>query len=404
MDGAISRLVGEQLDALGPLYTFMTQSAWAQRRFEPAACDFVVGNPHDPLVPGFAEALRRWSEPQDKDWFAYKMSEPAAQQTVAASLRERTGVPFEPEDISMTNGAFAGLAVSLKAVVDAGDEVIFSIPPWFFYETIVRGAGAVPVRVNIRPDTFDLDLEAIAAAITPRTRAIIVNSPNNPTGRIYDADQLRVLGEVLSEASARNGRPIYLLSDEAYCRIVYDGRVCPSPTAYYPSSFLIYTYGKTLLTPGQRIGYVAVSPRMPEREAVRSALLTAQLMTGYAFPNALLQHALGDLERLSIDVGHLQKRRDRVVTALRDAGYEAVNPEGTFYVLTRSPEPDDLAFTDRLAVRQVYVLPGAVFEMPGWFRISLTGTDEMIERALPVFAEVYRAVEAERGVGAVAAV
>ncbi len=404
MDGVMSRLVGEQLHALGPLYSFFTQSTWARQRFEPAACDFVVGNPHDPVVPGFAEALRAWSVPLDKDWFAYKMSEPAAQQTVAASLRARTGVPYEPDDVAMTNGAFAGLAVALKAVVDAGDEVIFSVPPWFFYEAIVRGTGAVPVRVSIRPETFDLDLDAIAAAITPRTRAIIVNSPNNPTGRIYDADQLRVLGELLSKASARNGRPIYLLSDEAYCRIVFDDRACPSPTAYYPNSFLIYTYGKTLLTPGQRIGYVAVSPRMPEREAVRSAVLMAQLMTGYAFPNALLQHALGDLERMSIDIGRLQARRDRVVTGLREAGYETVNPEGTFYVLTRSPEPDDLAFTARLAEREVYVLPGAVFEMPGWLRISLTGTDEMVERALPIFAEVYRAVEAERGVGVAAAV
>jgi aspartate aminotransferase len=404
MNGAMSRLVGEQLQALGPLYSFFTQSTWAQRRVEPGACDFVVGNPHDPVVPGFAEALRQWSEPQDKDWFAYKMSEPSAQQTVAASLRERTGVPYEPDDIAMTNGAFAGLTVALKAVVDAGDEVIFSVPPWFFYEAIVRGAGAVPVRVNIRPDTFDLDLDAIAAAITPKTRAIIVNSPNNPTGRIYDVLQLQALGQLLTDASTRNGRPIYLVSDEAYCRIVFDDRACPSPAAYYPNSFLIYTYGKTLLTPGQRIGYVAVSPRMPEREAVRSAVLVAQLMTGYAFPNALLQHALGDLERLPVDIERLQARRDRVVAGLRQAGYEAGNPEGTFYVLTRSPESDDLAFTARLAEREVYVLPGAVFEMPGWFRISLTGTDVMVERALPIFAEVFRAVEAERGAGVVVAV
>jgi aspartate aminotransferase len=404
MDGAVSRLVGEQLNALWPLFSFFTQSAWAQRRLEPGACDFVTGNPHDPMVPGFAEALRRWSEPQNKDWYAYKMSEPAAQETVAASLREQTGVAFQPEDVTMTNGAFAGLAVALKAVADPGDEVIYSIPPWFFYEGIVAGVGAVPVRIRVRPDTFDLDLDVIAAAITSRTRAIIVNSPNNPTGRIYDADQLRALGEILTEASARNGRPIYLLSDESYRRIVFDGRACPSPTAFYPSSFVIYTYGKTLLTPGQRLGYIAIPPTMPDREAVRNAILVAQLMTGYAFPNALMQYALADLERLSIDVGHLQQRRDRVVSALREAGYEAVKPEGTFYVLTRSPEPDDMAFVERLAAREVYVLPGTVFDLPGWVRVSLTATDEMIERALPVFADVYRAVEAERGVDSLAAV
>jgi aspartate aminotransferase len=402
MDGYVSRLVGEQLDALGPLYAFMSQSAWARHRFEPEVCDFVVGNPHDPLVPGFADALRRWSEPRDKDWFAYKLSEPAAQEVVAASLRERTGIAYQPVDVAMTNGAFAGLAVALRAVADPGDEVIFSVPPWFFYEAVVRGVGAVPVRVKIEPESFDLDLEAIAAVITPRTRAIIVNSPNNPTGRIYPAALLRALGELLTEASARNGRPIFLLSDEAYCRIVYDGRVCPSPTEFYTQSFLIYTYGKTLLTPGQRIGYVAIAPSMPEREAVRNALMVAQFMTGFAFPNALLQHALGDLERLSIDVGRLQARRDRIVAGLRSSGYEAVEPEGTFYVLVRSPVPDDMTFIERLAADRVYVLPGAVFEMPGWIRISLTGTDEMVERALPVFADVYRAIEAEQRVPALA--
>lgn len=402
MDSAVSHLAGSQLAALDPLYSFMTQSAWAQHRFAPEACDFVVGNPHDPLVPGFADALRRWSEPRDKDWFAYKLSEPRAQEIVAASLRERTGVAYEPIDVAMTNGAFAGLAVALRAVADPGDEVIFNVPPWFFYETIVRGVGAVPVRVKIRPESFDLDLDAVAAAMTPRTRAIIVNSPNNLTGRIYPADQLRALGELLTEAAARNGRPIYLLSDEAYCRIVYDGRDCPSPTAYYPSSFLIYTYGKTLLTPGQRLGYVAIPPSMPERDAVRNAVVVAQLMTGYAFPNALLQHALGDLERSSIDIGRLQRRRDRIVAGLRESGYEVVNPEGTFYVLTRSPDADDLVFVERLAERAVYVLPGTVFELPGWFRISLTATDEMVERALPVFADAYRTVAAERGGTAVA--
>src|SRR5262245_42069534 len=236
MDAIVSRVVAEQREAVGPLYSFLADSAWTRYRSEPEACDFVVGNPHDPLVPGFADALRRWSEPRDKDWFAYKVSEPAAQEVVAASLRERTAIAYEPVDVAMTNGAFAGLAVALRAVADPGDEVIFGVPPWFFYEAVVRGVGAVPVRVKIEPESFDLDLEAIAAAITPRTRAIIVNSPNNPTGRIYPAELLRALGELLTEASARNGRPIFLLSDEAYCRIVYDGRVCPSPTGFYPHS------------------------------------------------------------------------------------------------------------------------------------------------------------------------
>ncbi|HET9496395.1 MAG TPA: aminotransferase class I/II-fold pyridoxal phosphate-dependent enzyme, partial [Chloroflexia bacterium] len=267
-----------------------------------------------------------------------------------------------------------------------GDEVIYISPPWFFYEALILTYGARPVRVKIDPATFDLDLDAIAAAITERTRAIIVNSPNNPTGKIYPPETLSRLGALLTEASKRNGRRIYLLSDEAYSRIVFDGREYPSPTAFYPDSFLLYTYGKTLLTPGQRLGYIALPPTMTGREVLRNAIFAAQAMTGFAFPNALLQHAIGDLEKLSIDVGHLQQKRDRMVGALRDMGYSLHVPEGTFYLLVRSPIEDDWAFTTMLAERDVLCLPGTVVEEPGYFRISLTAGDEMIERSLPHFA------------------
>jgi aspartate aminotransferase len=245
--------------------------------------------------------------------------------------------------------------------------------------------------VRVRPDNFDLDLDAIAAAITPRTRAVLVNSPNNPTGKIYPPETLAALGQLLTAASERHGRTIYLISDEAYSRILFDGVDFPSPTAYYPASLLLYTYGKTLLTPGQRIGYIALAPDFPGREALRDALFVAQLLTAYAFPNALLQHALPDLEKLSIDLAHLQRKRDRVVGELRRQGYELHVPQGTFYLLPRSPLADDLAFTDLLAEHNIFVLPGTVVEMPGHFRISLTASDEMIERALPGFAAALAA-------------
>jgi aspartate aminotransferase len=167
---------------------------------------------------------------------------------------------------------------------------------------------------------------------------------------------------------------------------VFDGRAYFSPTAYYPNSFLIYTYGKTLLTPGERLGYIAMPPAMPERETLRLALFMAQLITGYAVPGAVLQHALADLDRLSIDIPHLQHKRDWMVRALRDMGYELHIPEGTFYLLPLSPLADDVAFIDLLAENNVYCLPGITVQMPGYFRISLTANDQMIERALPGFA------------------
>ena len=384
----IERLLG----MIGPLLAFVTDSPYARRHLEPGVADFAVGNPHEMPIAGFSEALARWSVPQHKDWYAYTMNDPAAVAALAASLRAWRGVHYDEADIFLTNGAFAGLTVCLRAVVDPGDEVIYVSPPWFCYAPLIDAAGGVPVRVNVAPATFDLDLDAIEAAISPRTRAIIVNSPHNPTGKIYGPATLTALADLLTRASERNGRTVYLLSDEAYSRIVFDGRAYPSPTTFYPHSFLIYTYGKTLLTPGQRLGYVVLPPEMPDRPIMRGAITMAQLITGWAFPNALLQHALADIDALSVDVGRLQARRDRLVTELRAMGYDLHVPEGTFYLLPKAPWADDMAFTALLAEQDIFVLPGALAEVPGYFRISLTANDEMVERALPGFAAALRRV------------
>ncbi len=376
-----------------PLLRFFTESAWSTRDpADPDNADFVAGNPQEMVMPEFVEALQKWAVPKDKDWYAYKFNEPYARAAAAAALRDRRGVPFEDDDIFLTDGAFAGLNITVSTVTDPGDEVVFTSPPWFFYEALIIGHGATPVRVRVKQQSWDLDIDAIAGAITDRTRAIIINSPNNPTGRIYPAEQLKELARVLTEASERNGRPIYLISDEAYWRIVFDDREYLSPTDFYPWSFLIYTYGKTLLTPGQRLGYIALPPTMPGRETMRQALMIAQLtIGGHGVPNAVLLRALADLEKLSVDVKALQRRRDRMVESLRASGYDVHTPEGTFYLLPRSPIEDDVAFTEQLAKDKVFILPGALVEMPGWFRISITGNDDMVERALPVFERAAKA-------------
>lgn len=299
----------------------------------------------------------------------------------------------------MTNGAFGAIAASLRALVDAGDEVIYLSPPWFFYQPMIIATGATPVRVDLPPPGFRLPLEAIEAAITLRTRAIIVNSPHNPSGVVYRADELDRLAAILEAASARNGRPVYLLSDEAYSRILLDGGSFRTPLHHYPRSLLLYTYGKTLLIPGQRIGYVALPPAMPDREEVRQAIFTAQLVTGFAFPNAVMQYALRDLEKASIDVTALRRRRDRLVTALEGMGYQTNRPEATFYLLVRSPIGDDFAYAELLAEHDVFVMPGEVFELPGWFRISLTANDDMVERSLAGFDKGLRRVRQEAVTG-----
>lgn len=372
--------------AMAPFNRLFEHSAYGRRDpSDPDNCDFVFGNPHEMPLADLVSSLQHALTPRNQEWFAYKLSEPESQATVAASLRERRGVAFQPEDILMTNGAFAAIAVSLCALLDPGDEVVFISPPWFFYEPMIRGYGGVPVGVPIDRETLDLDLAAIEAAITPRTKAILVNSPHNPTGRIYPRSLLDALGALLQEASRRHGRPIYLLSDEAYSRILFDGNSYHSPTESYSHSLLLYTYGKTLLTPGQRIGYIALPPTMPDRAELREALMTAQMIVGFAFPNALLQHSLAELEKLSIDMAALQRRRDRLVAALREMGYGVRLPDATFYLMVDSPDPDDEAFAARLAEHKIYVLPGTIVELPGTFRLSLTANDEMIERSLAGF-------------------
>ena len=375
-------------ESIAPFMAFFS-GPFSRLNGYPDIANFAVGNPQDFPMPAYVDSLREHLEPRRRDWFAYKDSEPKSRIAVARALSKRTGMAWDPADVAMTNGGFAALAVTMRALVEPGDEVIFLSPPWFFYEFMILAADGVPVRLHLAPPAFEPDLEAIAAAITSRTRAVVFNSPHNPSGRVYPLETLEGLARTLTEASTRIGHPIFLVSDEPYNRIVFDDRTFRSPAEAYPHTVVTYSYGKQLLAPGQRIGYLTVPPTMPDREAFRETVFVSQLATGYAFPNALLQHAIEDLEELSIDIAAMQRRRDRLVGALREIGYETTMPEGSFYVMARAPIADDVAFTDLLAKHRVLVLPGTVVEVPGWFRISLTANDEMVEQGILGFAAAY---------------
>jgi aspartate aminotransferase len=385
----VSRRLAALRAGLRPLLDFLTHSEHARRIGDPAISDFVFGNPHEMPIEALVESIRRHAVPATKDWFAYRTREPGAARAIAESLRARTKLPFEPEDVHLAPGTFGALATALRATIDPDDEVIFLSPPWFFYESMIAMTGATPVRVFLAPPAFRLDAEAVEAAITPRTRAIIVNSPHNPTGRIYTAMELNALSSTLTHASARNGRTILLFSDESYNRILFDGREFVSPAQAYPSTIVLYTYGKQLLAPGERIGYLALSPSMGPRDDLRDAVLFAQIVGGWQFPNTTLQRAVPDLETLSIDVPALERRRDRMAGLLTGLGYDVQLPEATFYMMVRSPIPDDLTFTNLLARHDVFVGPGQIFEMPGYFRISLTANDDMVTRSIAGFAAAF---------------
>ncbi|WP_353808082.1 aminotransferase class I/II-fold pyridoxal phosphate-dependent enzyme [Agromyces sp. SYSU T00194] len=384
---ALSHRANNARAAIEAMITFFGRMSDADR---PDAIDLTFGNPHEMALPALVDAMRDQLEPRTVDWFAYQNSRPEAQEAVAAGLRTELGLDFAPADIAMTQGAFGAIELAFAALADGGDEVVVPMPGWFCYAPMLRVADLVPVQAPLDPETFDLDIDAIARAITPRTRIVVVNSPANPTGRVYPKSTWDALAEVLETASSAHGRRIWLLSDEPYRRIRFDGIGFASPAGSYPWTLIDYSYGKVLLAPGQRLGYLAISPLVPEPERVelRESMAALQLAIGWGWPDSIMQRAVPVLEHVSIDLAELTRRRDRVYGALVDAGYTITRPEGTFYLWGRAPDGDGDAFVDALARRGVYVFPGAQFDQPHHFRISLTATMDMLERALPHFLDL----------------
>ncbi|WP_193314941.1 aminotransferase class I/II-fold pyridoxal phosphate-dependent enzyme [Georgenia thermotolerans] len=382
-----ARLAAAEMSALTAFFTARADQVRTGQADD--GVDLTFGDPHELPLPGLVAALEAHLRPRSVDWFAYKASEEPARAVVAAALREELGLAFEPADVAMTQGAFGAIALALRLVADAGEEVVIPAPGWF-YAPMIRVADLVPVSAALEAETFDLDLVAIERALTPRTRVVVVNSPANPTGRVYPRRQLEALAELLEDASRRLGRRIWILSDEPYRRIRFDGVAFVSPAACYPWTLIDYSYGKVLLAPGQRLGYLALSPLLPDaqREALRAAFFPTQMAIGWGFPDALMQYAVPDLEDVSIDLAALARRRDRMVAALGAWGYRLTRPEGTFYLWGAAPGGDALGFAAALAARGVQVMPGTLFGWPGHFRICLTATMEMLERALPAFEEV----------------
>lgn len=375
-------------------------SSWIRQMFEEGArlaevhgcdsvLDFTIGNPNLEPPAEFQEVLERLVLEPAPGMHGYMPNAGylTTRAAVACYLAEDQGVPVEAANVVMACGAGGALNVIFKAILDPGDEVLVSRPYFVEYGSYVDNHGGVLTLVPARPD-FDLDLEAIKAAIGPRTRAVLVNSPNNPTGRIYPETTVRALGELLRRRSGELGRIVYLVSDEPYRRIVYDGAAVASVMAAYENTIIASSYSKELSLAGERIGYVATNPAIANVGDLMDGLVMANRVLGFVNAPALMQRAVAQLQGVSVDVTPYRRNRDVLCGALTEAGFAVTKPQGAFYLFPRSPIEDDVAFCKEMQERLVLVVPGSGFGLSGHFRMAYCVAPEVVDRAVPVLRAV----------------
>lgn len=351
--------------------------------------DFSLGNPDLAPPPAVKTALTQIAATADQPLALGYMANAGFPSTRAAFARLVTreqGIPTAPENIVATVGAAGGLNVFFHAVLSPGDEVLVPSPYFVEYGFYCGNHGGRLVPVPTHPGDFSLDLPAIRAAITPATRAIIINTPNNPTGQIYPAEDLAELGSILSEASARHGRVIYLVSDEPYRALNYTGEPLPSIFQAYEHSVVIGSFSKTLCLAGERIGYVAPNPLIgPGLSDLMAGLILANRTLGFVNAPNIGQRIAEAAIDASVDLATYQRRRDRLAAILSDAGISFVLPKGAFYFFARSPVPDESKFVDALLAQRILVVAGSAFGLSGHVRLAFCVADSTIENSAPGF-------------------
>jgi aspartate aminotransferase len=308
---------------------------------------------------------------------------------LANHLSQVHHLDFKGDDLILTVGAAGALNVILKAILDPGDEVVVFAPYFVEYLNYVDNHGGV-AKVVETDENFQIDLNRLEQALGPRTRAVIVNSPNNPTGQVYEASVLHELGRFLTHHASRHGRPVYLVADEPYRRLVYDNLPVPSIFAACPNTVLATSFSKDLSIPGERLGYIAVSPRAAGRGELVSGLVLANRILGFVNAPALMQRVVARLTEVSVDIAPYARRRAIFCRVLEEAGYEFFRPNGAFYLFPKAPGGDDLAFVARLKEENILAVPGRGFGRPGHFRLAYCVPETVIERAAPGFARALK--------------
>lgn len=378
----------------------MHGSSWIRKMFEEGArlkaghgaqnvFDFSIGNPNLPPPEQFSATLRDTVDSCGLGAHCYmsQVGYPHACEAVAAYLSEEQEVPVSADEVIMTCGAAGALNVILKTLIDPGDEVILTKPVFVDYRAYVDNHGGASRVVDCRPD-FLLDLDAVDAAINAKTKAVIINSPNNPSGQIYPEENLNGLGRLLASRSKDLGRTIYLLSDEPYRKIVFDGHRVPSIFKAYDQSIIATSYSKDLSIPGERIGFAAVNPAAAYRRDIMAGMTLATRILGFINAPALMQRVVAELQGISVDIDAYLKKRNLLCQGLADAGYAFLKPPGTFYLFPKSPIEDDVAFVQALQKELILTVPGQGFLYPGYFRIAFCVDDDTIVNAMPGFKRV----------------
>ena len=353
--------------------------------------DFSLGNPNVEPPEAFKKELLNIAGQiiPGKHGYMSNAGYQETRQAIAEKINNTSGLNLNSDHVIMSCGAGGALNVILKSLLDPQDEVIVPKPFFMEYTSYIDNFGGVIKRVDTHPD-FSLDVAAIVKAINDKTKAVLINSPNNPTGKVYSEKNIADLARLLTEKGKEMNKAIYLISDEPYSEIVYDNITVPSILKAYRNSIIAYSYSKTLSLPGERIGYIAVNPEIEESSDLLNALILCTRILGYVNAPALMQRVVARLQDVKVDVAVYKRKRDLLCDGLAKAGYKFERPLGAFYLFPVSPIPDDVEFVKMLLKRNILVVPGSAFSSPGYFRIAYCVDDATIINSMDGFAEAIK--------------
>ena len=354
--------------------------------------DFSLGNPNVPAPEAVKDAIRELLDEENPVVLhGYTNSNAGyedVRQAIAESLNKRFGTYFESKNITMTVGAAGGLNVILKSLLNPGDEVIAFAPYFGEYRSYTNNYDGVLVEISPDTSTFQPKLDEFEAKITPKTKAVIVNTPNNPTGVVYSEDTIRKMAAVMEEKQKEYGTEIYLISDEPYRELAYDGVEVPYLTKYYANTVVGYSYSKSLSLPGERIGYLVIPDEAADSEKLIGAANVATRILGFVNAPTLQQKVVKKCLNEKTDISYYNRNRETLYNGLKELGFECIKPEGAFYLFVKSPVADEKEFCAAAKKYNILIVPGSSFACPGYVRLAYCVSYETIVNSLPKFAEL----------------